>query len=389
MKKHFIGCLLLILCSCNTANNGYFQAKNIKKENIELNQVFLEDLNQFSIDSILKIQNEKNIIFSPIAHFVSSASVYSIANSNIQNYLNLFHFHNQEELIDAVHNTSITLHSNQENGIIQLTNALLFSGNYNQETMNDLTNRLYYTAIDYRNQNLQKNINDWINQASKGIYKEISLADYRFDSDDELVFLNSLYLDLKFNVCFSANSNKEMNFYNNGTEPVLKTFMKSENYSNYYVKNDDFESFSLQLENSNQVHFMLPNSSKKIKDVYEKHSFEEVFSIHKYGNIKCKVTLPKFNLEQKVDLTNLYEKQNILLDNYQCKLTNLSYDSINLSQQNQITLNEEGIKAVSLNVNYQYPQEEEKFEIVVDRPFSFLIEDANGFLLYYGEVYTL
>ena len=392
MKKILLSFLVLTLCSCSSSKvDGFYKAKEVKDVSITLDENVKDKMTNFSLDSIEKIKKDGNLVFSPISHFMSSASMYSISSStDFGTYLKLFGVNSQEELIDLINNVYLNLYETKKDQTIKLSNALLFSGNPKEEILEVLNEDLYYTVIDYQNEKIQKSVNEWINSSTNGLKTEFSLENYKLDSNEELIFLNALYLDLSFYLKFSVDSNQEKTFYNNNITPVTKTFMNNENYATYYSNQEDYQSFALKLLNG-QVHFMLPKESKTIADILENYQLEEIFNLHCAPErlIKGNVSLPKFEIETKLDLKDLYQKQNLNFVNYQCKLTNNVYENLSLSQENVVTLNEDGFKATSLNINYQYPTQEEEFDICLNRPFSFLIEDNNGLIVYYGELHTL
>lgn len=235
-------------------------------------------------------------------------------------------------------------------------------------------------------------INEWCSQKTRGMIKQIVNR-----APDPMTLLNAIYFKGTWATQFKKNLTTKMPFYRHSGEEisVMTMVMKGEEFSGVFVdmdrvvgqvqavelwyKGDDVSMILVSPENS---------YSSKLDDIemcLDRESFNSILnSLERSGTQKANLYLPKFRIEEKLDLNTMLMKLGIehMFDSVVANFSGISENPVFVDEvvhKAVIDVNEEGTEAAAVTAmlfaSCSVSMQPREFRF--DHPFLFFIVDKQ------------
>ena len=377
-----------------------------KKENPPKEEVESPEKKDATLKLIKEINEEENYLVSPYSIKIALGMLKEGAKENT--------FTEIDDFIGKINYKDLS-----SKGKISVSNGLFIKNKYKELVETSFTDTLkdkYKSEIIYDEFSSPKVINDWANEKTNGMIK--NLLD-EMDPNFVTGVINAVAIDLKWESPFECENTKQVKFTkNDGTELDVEMMNKSyTDPSKKYFETENAKGVIIPYEkiDNTSLEFVgiLPN--KTTKEYVSSLSQTEIDNIDKNAktatdNYIIRLGLPRFEYEYEVknfigNLTNLGIKD--VFDGGRANLYNIiskeKLDSNNINNlyvstaihKTYIELTEEGTKAAAVTyfgVDENSAIEEEpptNVDITFDKPFVYMIRDKDTKeILFFGAVYS-
>jgi len=363
---------------------------------IEIDEpVSVQDESVFDL-SFLKMENEKkNMLYSPLSIKYALKMLQEGADGNTY-----------DEINNVIGNSTLTKYENIDNSL-SLANGLFirdsFYSSISTQYMNTLKEQ-YNAEIKKDEFKDAKNANQWIEDKTLGIIKNMLSDDVVQNPGSVMLLINALAIDMQWITQFNYNNTSGETFYMDDGQEMITTMMSkkaTENDLSYYI-NNDITAITMDLKENNgtQLEFMaiMPNEplSTYVENVTKTQISEIDLQLRSANFEEDGVTLrmPKFkfsyDLELKQDLIELGVKDAFdsgkadfskMVD---AKASNSKLFVSDALHKADIEFTEKGAKAAAVTVfimrngiTASRPKEKKPVIIVFNKPFMFIIRDKN------------
>ncbi|MBP3729000.1 MAG: hypothetical protein J6H18_01860, partial [Lachnospiraceae bacterium] len=374
-----------------------------------------EGLGRFFSEITMRLlagEEEENVVLSPLNIFMATAMLGEVTGGESrQEILRTLGVDNLEALREKARGVwELCYYDNGKEKTIP-ANSLWLSNDwdYHPETVDRLA-RDYYASVfqgEMGDSDYDKLLQDWLDENTGGLLTN-QIRQLSFKPDTALRLISTLYLQTKWAVPFDPAQNRELPFHGSQGDQTV-TFLHRDDCTRQYLYGPNFIILELSTFQGGSVWFFLPDEGVSLEEMIREEGFasfleEPVASNYvKYDeksdaylpqtyrgvtagdSIKINLSIPKLDLSCKLDLQECLGDMGIercleaekadfspLLKNGKAYLQEASHTS-------RLIMDEEGITAASY-VDYLVgaalpPQEE--IDIVLDRPFVFLITSRN------------
>jgi len=366
------------------------------EEPVEIEQpVTVQDNSSFDF-SFLKMENEKkNMLYSPLSIKYALKMLEEGADGNTY-----------DEISNTIGNSTLTKYTNiGEN--LSLANGLFikdsFYSNVSLEFINTLK-ELYDAEIkkdEFKNAN---NANQWIEDKTLGIIKNMLSDDMVQNPGSVMLLINALAIDLQWVTEFNYNSTNGETFYMDDGQEMIATMMFKKEKGNdlFYYIDESVTAITMDLKdyNGTQMEFMAIMPNENLSGYIEEVTKEQINEIDQqlrsaeFVDDGVTLRMPKFkfnyNLKLKQDLINLGIKDAFDSENVDFSKMIGSKNSDNklyvsdALHKADIEFTEKGAKAAAVTVfimkngaTASRPQQKKRIIIVFNKPFMFIIRDKN------------
>lgn len=232
-------------------------------------------------------------------------------------------------------------------------------------------------------------IKEWVNKTTGNMLDET--MDISTTKDTVLELLSTIYFKSAWSRKFKKDKSFSGSFYVSDNESTDCEFMQREIRTPYF-KGDGYEAAAIGFSSCANVWFVLPKKGKKIEDIMDSFLKSEYL----WEERKVRITVPKIDISEKTDLMDCMIKLGIS-DVFEPGLADFSklsdMDNLYLSKAEQTTRikwDEDGVEAASC-VEMAIARaclisESEEVELVLDRPFFYMITDFSDNPLFAGVV---
>lgn len=303
----------------------------------------------------------------------------------VENYLKLIERYNNEGKSDYGYNTCL-----------EIADALWISDEYKLKSDYEDTVSSKYDAVvrslNFANVSDSVNeINSWVNDKTHEMIKQIVSEDM-FDADSVMCLTNTVYFEAPWSDCWKYAEGYEENFTNfDGSTDKLCYMYGS---PSAYYENDNATAFGYDYSNGIQFIGILPKSTGdfELSDLDIAGLLET--STTKY-NVEAK--MPRLTFDSSIVLNDILSEMGLELmftdDAEFTEITDAFLKVSTILQKTRIELDENGTKASAATAIMMnkcaaiFEGEKEVKQVVLDRPFAFMIYDAfNGEALFIGKV---
>lgn len=234
-------------------------------------------------------------------------------------------------------------------------------------------------------------IKEWVNRATGNMLDDT--MDISTTNDTIIELLSTIYFKSAWSRKFKKDKSFFGSFYISESESTDCEFMQREIRIPYF-KGDDYEAAAIGFSSCANVWFVMPKQGKKIEEILDSFLKSEYISL--WEERKVHITVPKIDISEKTDLMDCMIKLGIS-DVFDPGLADFSVlsdtDNLYLSKAEQTTRikwDEEGVEAASC-VEMAIARaclipESEVVELVLDRPFFYMITDFSDNPLFAGVV---
>jgi len=355
--------------------------------------------------AFLKIENnKKNMLYSPLSIEYALKMLQEGASN-----------HTYAEINKVIGNTELSKYTNIDN-ILSLANGLfikdVFYENVITEYINTLKEKYDAEVIEDPFKSAQ-NANQWIEDKTLGIIKNILDDETITDPYIRMLIINAVAIDMEWIIQFNGKETNGESFYKDDGEEIIATTMflketKSE-YIAYYI-NDDITVLTMDLKEyeGRQFEFMAIMPKENLSGYVENISKEQINQIDKelilslntpYGfNVK----IPKFKFDYDLKLKDDLIKLGITdaFDEVKAdfsKMVDLDKIDGNIYVKDalhkaDIEFTEKGVKAAAVTVIIKFElggvMEKHPIDVIINKPFMFIIRDKNSKDIWFtGTVY--
>ncbi len=348
----------------------------------------------------LKLENNKqNMIYSPLSIKYALGMLNEGANGNTKT-----------QIENVIGDLNLTKYNNIDK-VLSLANAVYIRDTYSKYVKEDYTKILaekYNAEMNYDSFSNANNINNWIENKTLGIIKNMLQDGMVQNPDTKMLLINALAIDMEWKNPFKSDSTGGEDFYlEDGSNMTATTMhMKTTSDSVSYYKNKDITALTMDLEqyDDTQLEFVAIMSEENLSDYIETFTIEDFDNIIEKSTLASKtkngvrISIPKFSFDYDLKLKNDLIELGIT-DAFDENLANFSnmadtelYVSDVLHKAN-IDFTERGIKAAAvtvakIEVTSMLAEEDKPIEIKIDKPFLYVIRDKNtGEIWFVGTVY--
>lgn len=356
-----------------------------------------EPKDDFPIKFLQMENKNKNIVYSPLSIKYALNMLNEGANGNTK-----------AQIENAINGLSLPQYNNIEK-VASLANAVYIRDNYKQNVKEDYINILkgkYNAEVNYDSFHSANNINNWIENKTLGIIKNMLSDGFVQRPNVQMLLINALAIDMEWENQFDCmdTTGNEFKLADGSTmnATTLHNEVKDENVT--YYKDNDITALTMNLKKYNdlQLDFTAIMPNENLSDYINNFTTEEFKSIIKKSipssktENGIKASIPKFSFEYDLDLKNDLQQLGIT-DAFDDKsdFTNMTKKNLWVNDalhKADIDFTEKGVKAAAVTVmammDGYYMRTNDKEEVKFDKPFLYVIRDkSNGEIWFLGAVY--
>ncbi len=396
--------LVFAACGLKSNNNGQPPGGKLLYEPSDLNQASVEGYNRFAMklyQQIIQTEANENLFISPIS--IATALSMTLNGANAETL---------EAMIQTLELNGMTVEEiNKSNQIlinllqyadpsIELSIANSLWMREGSEILNTFTQVIekYYSALvqelDFSTPASADLINTWVNEQTQE--KITQIVEHPIAEDTLLFLINAIYFKGDWTHPFDEERTYDAPFYSKDGSTSSVSMMNQNDHFDY-LSSDQFEAIRLPYgdEAWNMI-VVLPNELVTLEQLQPEllnnmKSWTQGFTI-KNGSIH----LPRFQMEYELGLNDFLSAlgMDIAFDpegaNFQSMGSTPPNIFIkNVKHKSYIDVNEEGTEAAAVTsvemgvTSIMMPD----FDMIVDRPFFFAIEDRlTGAIVFMGNM---
>ena len=294
-------------------------------------------------------------------------------------------------------NQRLTVRSNVT---LDLANGIWFKQGFRLKPAFMAANRNFFraqlAAVDFDNPQSAKTINDWASQQTHG--KITGVVQYPFDPLIRVILANAIYFKGDWASPFDATQTKPRDFHL-ATGKVKPAPMMVQHRKFAYQETPGFQAVQLPYAGDLQMEVFLPatnSSPQKLLDSFKSPGNWSGNLQPAFKSREGTVVLPRFKMEFSVTLNSALKSLGLnrafgadadfsaLADGKLCisEVKQKSYVDVDEKGTEAAAVTTVGIRAMSIRLDEPPP-----FEMVMDRPFLFVIADhLTGSILFLGVV---
>lgn len=366
----------------------------------------LTNLNRFFTDTTAAYAAQEstgNRVFSPVNAYISLATLAEVTDGESrQQVLSALNTADLATLRAQVGAVWEAVYQDDGNEISVLASSLWLdeSLNYRQAAMDDLA-LYYYTSVYQKNlssRSAGRALSTWVNNNTGGLLKS-NTSGMAFPEIPVMTLVSTVYLQSKWGDQFSASRNTTGPFHAPSGDRKV-TYMNIRDEHSYYWTEDYGASYR-SLKNGCRMWFFLPDEDKTVADVLKNGEYLEIIQPGREENknrskhLYINWTIPKFDVSSSADLSDAFKSMGItdVFSMTDSDFTAITSDMpvylTGVNQAARVIIDEEGVKAASYieipGAGAAMPPEDE-VDMVLDRPFVFVIADTSGIPLFTGVV---
>lgn len=346
---------------------------------------YVKIINSFA-EKITKqvFKDNENEIFSPISLYIAlSMLLEGVSNSSAKNELICLLGLEQKCLRQCLNKIYENNYYSNYYGRTYMANSIWISNNFFvKENYSKILKNHYFAEnyyVNFKNMDSKKKIIKWLNYYTEDMLN-LSLENYYISDDLTLLLINTIYFNNNWLIQFDEKNNHK-SVFNLTNEVTTEINYMMHQIETYYNVNEDYVLVQDYFENDNTITYIMPQNNN-----FSYNNIEQSLNI---GIVN--LSIPKFkfikNYDLKEDLKELGVKQIFENNN---SLENISKNLfVDYIRQNVgIDFSEKGVEATSITsigINKtSLPHNE--INIILDKPYYYIIKDANGIILFIGYV---
>lgn len=271
---------------------------------------------------------------------------------------------------------------------------------YHQEALDTLAKHYYASSYQGKMGSPEYNraLQSWLNEQTGGLLKE-QAGQESFDEATMLALASTVYFQAGWGHEFSKNLTETDVFH--GAEKDTECAFMHSSESNTYYWGDRFSAVAKYLKNSGgRMCFFLPDEGVSVDELLEENDvFRLMADMSAWENQKdlmVNLSVPKFDIASRVSLKDSMQAMGItdVFDPDKADFTTAIPDGqgVFLSQavhSVRTAIDEEGVTAAAytvMAVSESTMPPAEEIDVVLDRPFLFVVLSEDGIPLFAGVV---
>ncbi len=346
-------------------------------------------------------QATQNIFVSPYSVSIALQMLCNGAagktRAEIQSALDNAHL--PEDQINGYYKELNTSMTSESNVVLNLANSIWYNKGFEVKPGFISTNEAFFGAmlasVNFETPESADTINQWAENSTGG--KITGIVSFPFPANTQMVLANAIYFKGEWAEPFDNRLTRKRYFYLAGGM-IKQTAMMSRRGHFQYEEGDGFQAVQLPYAgNRLQMALFLPvTNSSPVKLVSHFNGTNWSDKILQFSGREGTVTFPKFKMRFQVLLNKPLQALGIR-DAFipgTANFSGMSGDALFVSevlQKSFVDVNERGTEAAAVTTvvvgSAAVMQPLKPFEMIVDRPFLFVISDkATGIILFMGIV---
>ena len=384
----------------STVFDDYNSQIVLRKEN-PLDDSFLKAMNNFSYSVASKLLSgqTENINCAPTSLYMILSLAATGANGVTQDeILSALGLSGRKTEFLSQQNSNLyrLLYNDSKIGKLKIANSLWLKkdSDYKDAFINNAVQNFYASihSIDFSDNNAADLMSKWISENTNGILApKMSL-----DPEQIMSIINTIYFKDEWADRFNEDYTKLDTFYLGDGSEIECDFMNMTYLTHGYKRGEGFTSSSLYLKNSGSMLFILPDKGVSLDDLLATpQKAALLFNNEDEESGRVTFQLPKFSFGSDLDLIEVMKTLGVKSAFGQnADFTGITDDTAfisSINQQTHIAIDENGVEAAAfteiLMAGSAAPKPNENIaEMILDRPFIFVIRSNNGAILFVGVV---
>lgn len=289
--------------------------------------------------------------------------------------------------------------NSQTNAILELANAIWYKQSIPLKPAFVSANKEFFGAelgaVDFGSPQSAQTINDWASNNTRGKIQQV--VQWPFPPLTRLVLANAIYFKGKWEIPFDEKDTKPHVFHlAGGGEKQVPTMWQHGQFA--YQEGDGFQAVRLPYTGRRLwMEIFLPTADSSLTNLLARFNTDLERTKMLYGFVRREGTLalPRFKLEYGAKLNDSLQALGMKRAFHDADFSGMSDEPLALSevkQKSYIEVTEEGTEAAAVTVGMMRAtailRPLKPFEMIVDRPFFFVIEDGQTrSILFMGAVY--
>jgi serine protease inhibitor len=397
----FIAIIFLYCSKCPTKTIENTPPLNLSAAEKSL----LQSDNRFGFklfQEVVKEEKDTNVFISPLSVSLALGMTYNGANGStreaMKNTLELNGLTLQE--VNESYQHLIKLFSELDPDVLfQIANSIWYRQGWTFEEEFIQLNKTYFNSqvkgLDFDDPHSADVINAWVSENTKG--RITSIINPPIDPSMVMYLIDAIYFKGIWTYQFDKTATREWPFLlpDNSTKTCQMMGIKSKFP---YYENGEFQAVSLPYGKGDySMIVFLPQWGKNVDSLVADLNQENMDKwLSQFHSDSGKVCLPKFSLEYGLKLNDALKAlgMSVAFDPDQADFSNMFQGKglfiSEVKHKTFVEVNEEGTEAAavtSIGMATTALLPSIPFEIVVDRPFVFLIrENLTGTILFMGKI---
>ena len=289
--------------------------------------------------------------------------------------------------------------NSQTNVILNLASAIWFQEGIHLKPGFVATNSRFFHAglapVDFQKPASAQIINDWADTSTHGKIKDV--VQWPFDPLTKVVLANAIYFKGQWAHPFDKSATKPRAFHmaRGGTKPTPMMWQRG-HFS--YQAGDDFQTVRLPYAGGRlQMYLFLPNTNSnpaKLLAGMDSSTWQDKI-LTGFRDREGTLAFPRFKLDYDVVLNSSLEALGMRHAFDDADFSAMASERLFVSKVKQksfVEVNEEGTEAAAVTTGVMVAgiamEPPKPFEMIVDRPFFFVIgDDKTQSILFMGVVY--
>lgn len=346
----------------------------------------IAEINHFSYKLIKKIFTvQDNQLFAPLSLYMALSMLVEGTSSTTSAELENLLGQKREKLTKQLKLIYENNYYSNQNGRVYLANSLWLKKGLkiNSEYLNFIKDNFYAQSyeIDFTKRKEKDKIIKWINYYTENILK-LDRNNYQIEDNLALLLLNTIYFDNKWLIAYDKEKTVEDTFYLDKNNTKMVEYMNHQ-ISTLYKKTSEYVVVMDYFENNNTITYIMPTIpfDKLCSKDFTSFTNDLVMS-------EVNLSVPKFDYSKEYNLNEALKSLGVRKIFEKDSLNKIGENlSVNYIKQNVgIKLSESGAKAAAVTSIgiMKSSLVVDPITIKLDRPFLYLIKDANNVLLFVG-----
>ena len=346
----------------------------------------IAEINHFSYKLIKKIFTvQDNQLFAPLSLYMALSMLVEGTSSTTSAELENLLGQKREKLTKQLKLIYENNYYSNQNGRVYLANSLWLKKGLkiNSEYLNFIKDNFYAQSyeIDFTKRKEKDKIIKWINYYTENVLK-LDRNNYQIEDNLALLLLNTIYFDNKWLIAYDKEKTVEDTFYLDKNNTKMVEYMNHQ-ISTLYKKTSEYVVVMDYFENNNTITYIMPTIPF---DKLCSKDFTSFTNDLVMGEVNLSV--PKFDYSKEYNLNEALKSLGVRKIFEKDSLNKIGENlSVNYIKQNVgIKLSESGAKAAAVTSIgiMKSSLVVDPITIKLDRPFLYLIKDANNVLLFVG-----
>lgn len=396
--------------------NSSYKDLNMSLEEIEeLNNFIKGEYTNYTGDFISSYIDEyktkdDNLIASPLSLIYNLGMLVNVSSNKFkENILNYFNLSKDkfDKFLNEIYNLFLKDLYNSNNQLLTksyISNSIWLeqSYDYNDEILKDLATIYYAYSYKVNNFDNVDKTNQLVNKFIKDQTNNLIDVDPQIEKETIFSLLSILYLkDLWNSYGIDLSYSDELFTFKNkdNNEKRINLLVGSYNPGKIH-ETSTYEMFYTS-SNKYQIKFILPKENYDIETIFNENVIKEVSLFNDYitydENLDVfyasRILFPAFEVSNTNQIENLLKDIGIysatIVDTHEFVLNSSILNDIRTIQSSKLKVDKIGIEGASVtitNIDATSPQPYETIydELIIDRPFGFILQDNNGLVVFGG-----